>query len=77
MTVTIPYEFNPEFCLYRLPCGICERTNNMCPLQKSGYEIDYRRPTTVTTDSTGVVKYELKNDNGTYSCGKSEQGKRK
>lgn len=49
MTVTIPYEFNRENCLYRLPCGICERTNKMCPLQKSGYKVDYTRPTTVST----------------------------
>ena len=49
MTVTIPYEFNPEHCLYRLPCGLCERTNNMCPLQKSEYKVDWTRPTTVST----------------------------
>lgn len=69
MAVTIPYEFNPEYCLYRLPCGICERTNNMCPLQKSGYKVDYTRPTTVST-GTGY-NYTIKGkteENETNRC---------
>lgn len=24
-----------EYCWYRLPCGICTRTNSMCPLGKA------------------------------------------
>lgn len=61
MTVTIPYEFNSENCLYRLPCGICERTNKMCPLKKSGYKGDYARSTTVTTGiGTGSVVFNHK-----------------
>ena len=62
MTVTIPYEFNPEFCSYRLPCGVCERTNNMCPLQKSGYKVDYTRPTTVTTGTGTGYSYTVKSE---------------
>ena len=56
MTVTIPYEFNHENCLYRLPCGICERTNKMCPL-KSDYSAgySYTRPVTVTSTGTSSV----------------------
>lgn len=60
MTVTIPYEFNRENCLYRLPCGICERTNKMCPL-KNDYGSGYIRATTVTTGTgTGSVVYKHK-----------------
>ena len=60
MTVTIPYEFNRENCLYRLPCGICERTNKMCPL-KSDYSSGYIKATTVAT-GTGGYKYEVKGE---------------
>lgn len=56
MTVTIPYEFNRENCLYRLPCGICERTNKMCPLQKSDYKV-----TTVST-GTGYISHKVKGE---------------
>lgn len=57
MTVTIPYEFNHECCSYRLPCGICIRTNSMCPLQKNGYSTgySYTRPVTVTSTGTSSV----------------------
>ena len=62
MTVTIPYEFNRDNCLYRLPCGICERTNKMCPLKNeysSGYS--YTRPVTVTsTGTSSVVNHTVK-----------------
>jgi len=27
--------YNAEYCTYRLPCGICTRTNAMCPLQNN------------------------------------------
>lgn len=67
MTVTIPYEFNPEYCIYRLPCGICERTNNICPLQKNGYKIDYTRPTTVST-GTGYSYTVKSEENETNRC---------
>lgn len=70
MTVTIPYEFNHENCLYRLPCGICERTNKMCPLQKSGYSIDYTRPTTVSTGPGYNYTVKIKGEeNETNRCG--------
>lgn len=61
MTVTIPYEFNRENCLYRLPCGICERTNKTCPLQKNEYSSGYIRATTVATGTgTDSVVYKHK-----------------
>lgn len=32
-------EGNSEFCWYRLPCGICTKTNSMCPLYKGRAEL--------------------------------------
>lgn len=70
MTVTIPYEFNPEYCSHRLPCGVCERTNNMCPLQKNSYKVDYTRPTTVSTGTGYSYSYKVKGEeNETNRCG--------
>jgi len=34
-----------EYCWYRLPCGICTRTNSMCPLGKGEITWDYNKVT--------------------------------
>ena len=62
MDTTTPYPNNHHACIYRLPCGICTRTNTVCPLQ--GFNNDpyivsvyaapgpptlWNSPTTITT----------------------------
>ena len=39
-------------CYYRLPCGICTRTNSMCPL--------YPQTITVTCNGSGYDAYLTK-----------------
>lgn len=57
MNETIKYDStnftaNPSsYCWYRLPCGICTRTNQMCPMGASNTPI-----VTWTSTSTGEVK---------------------
>ena len=34
-----------EYCWYRLPCGICTRTNSMCPLGKGEITWEYNKVT--------------------------------
>ena len=44
-----------EYCGYRLPCGICTRTNQICPLSCGTIKIgDY-----ITATETGV-SYDYK-----------------
>lgn len=38
-----------ETCVYRLPCGVCARTNSMCPM---GYYVN----TPIATWTSGVAK---------------------
>lgn len=56
--------FDTNNCFYKLPCGICTRTNEMCPFMKSnatvydGTAIDplYKGPPSFTTSADGGKK---------------------
>ena len=58
-TTTTSYENYQQYCMYRLPCGICTRTNSMCPLQNqvtwniSSTNISSTQPTTADTFAAG------------------------
>ena len=41
-----------EYCWYRLPCGICTRTNSMCPLGKGEVTWEYNK---ITCDSNSGI----------------------
>lgn len=41
-------------CIYRLPCGICTRTNTICPMQTT--QITW---TTNTVNSDGIVAKQI------------------
>ena len=44
-------EFNySQYCAYRLPCGICTRTNSYCPLFSGTFDV------TCTTESTSIME---------------------
>lgn len=34
-----------EYCWYRLPCGICTRTNEFCPFSGNSIHVDWNTPT--------------------------------
>ena len=38
-----------QYCSYRLPCGICTRTNSYCPLFSGTIDVTW------TTESTSVT----------------------
>ena len=40
-----------HLCPHRLPCGVCERTNRMCPLE--GW---YDSPVVWSTNTSGGIK---------------------
>ena len=43
-------EFNySQYCAYRLPCGICIRTNTYCPLFSGTIDVTW------TTESTNIT----------------------
>ena len=51
-TTTTTYENYQQYCMYRLPCGICTRTNSMCSLQNAvqvTWNISSTQPTTADT----------------------------
>lgn len=43
-----------NYCFYRLPCGICQRTNSMCPLA-GGTSTPTWTPKWEVTCTTGAV----------------------
>ena len=45
-----------NYCWYKLPCGICTRTNQMCPIGASNTPI-----VTWTSTSTGEMKKNEEN----------------
>lgn len=45
-----------QYCLYRLPCGICTRTNSVCPLSCNGTITPSWLPNTIVyTNGSGTV----------------------
>ena len=56
-----------QYCLYRLPCGICTRTNQTCPLNCGGYQ------PLVTWTSTSATSYKCAGDiETTYTVDKKD-----
>lgn len=48
------YPYNGGYCWYRLPCGICQRTNQICPLMSNGgWEISWTTETGETENAEG------------------------
>lgn len=48
------YDYS-QYCAYRLPCGICTRTNAQCPLNYGRIEITCRNDgTNFTVNSNGT-----------------------
>ena len=47
-----------QCCTYRLPCGICTRTNSHCPLFSNGIEVTWAAGTTtsITVDTVAEGK---------------------
>lgn len=41
-----------NYCTYRLPCGVCQRTNSMCPLSGGAYTPTWTTPTFTTSTGT-------------------------
>lgn len=53
-TATIDYS---QYCAYRLPCGICTRTNAPCPLNYGHIEITWASAgTSVTVNNIGTAE---------------------
>ena len=51
---------NPiPYCIYRLPCGVCMKTNLYCPLNYSNLEWSQ-----VTCNSTAILNSNKENNNG-------------
>lgn len=48
-----------NYCFYRLPCGICQRTNSMCPLGSGTWT-----PTWEVTCSTTSTSPDSEKKNG-------------
>ena len=40
-------------CVYRLPCGICTRTNSYCPISNGTVDVTWASESTIT--STGIT----------------------
>lgn len=62
--------YDTNYCWHRLPCGICERTNQQCP--KAGNQFYYQgiqtnpcgglSTTATTATGSGETKAVLKNE---------------
>lgn len=46
-----------QYCAYRLPCGICTRTNSYCPLS-NGMEVTWLTESTSVTVNPVVERKE-------------------
>ena len=44
-----------SYCCYRLPCGICTRTNSTCPLGGGTAILSWQYPNVVYTNGTGTL----------------------
>lgn len=55
--VTVTNDSYRYYCAYRLPCGICTRTNSHCPLTHTLPDITWSTPT-ITCTSTGSGGYD-------------------
>lgn len=69
-------QYNYQSCPWRLPCGICQRSNSICPMQTNKYEptwslngglsingVDYAGDQNIaitTTTTSGVGTMEVK-----------------
>lgn len=50
-----------QYCAYRLPCGICSRTNSYCPLFSGKIDVTWATEnTSVTTNSVATTKDDRK-----------------
>ena len=44
-----------QYCWYRLPCGICTRTNTLCPLSGGTVQVTWTNSTASTATGTGYL----------------------
>ena len=51
-----------NYCSYRLPCGICQRTNSICPLSGNGTWTPTWEVTCNTAASTGSEEKDERTD---------------
>jgi hypothetical protein len=56
-TSTVTNNSYRYYCTYRLPCGICTRTDSYCPLTHTLPDITWSTPT-ITCTSTGSGGYD-------------------
>lgn len=52
-----------QYCTYRLPCGICSRTNSYCPIFNGTVDITWTPESTgtgVTVNSVATTKDDRK-----------------
>jgi len=59
-----------SYCFYRLPCGVCTRTNSICPLSCNTITPSWQFPNVVYTDGTGTVpaNYIVKGETTAHMC---------
>lgn len=59
-----------SYCVYRLPCGICTRTNSICPLSGSTITPPWQYPNIVYTNGTGTIpaNYIFKGETTAQAC---------
>lgn len=51
-----------QYCAYRLPCGICTRTNSYCPLFSGTIAITWTTESTSTTANSVAERKEYETD---------------
>ena len=52
-----------QYCAYRLPCGICTRTNSYCPIFNGTVGITWTTESTSTGVTVNSVAERKDNDN--------------
>lgn len=62
-----------QYCFYRLPCGICTRTNEFCPFNCNGQGTvapSWQQPSVVYANGTGTVPadYIYKGETTAQAC---------
>lgn len=56
-------EFNySQYCAYRLPCGICTRTNMQCPLPCGTVEVTWKTDVTTMVGNPTTTVAERKEE---------------
>lgn len=57
-TGSINYNYN--YCFHRLPCGVCMRTNSICPMSEQSIQPTWG-PNTITTNTGTTIGTEYIN----------------